>query len=183
MKRHKLLNIHYLGGNGGEFLASYLQRHKEFNQHNTDQRDDLVKYSYKRDDYDHLSQIYLGLGTHRCLAQYSPRKFFQELWQTSNDKWTLRIDHGYGYTVQMDQWIKGLYEDWNLSKTIILNTTELEEAPLIQNQIGAVQSMAGRLETMLTKESPKRRIQLMQQIGRVVGIKVKMLPNGKIELR
>ena len=43
--------------------------------------------------------------------------------------------------------------------------------------------MAGRLETMLTKESPKRRIQLMQQIGRVVGIKVKMLPNGKIELR
>ena len=126
MKRHKLLNIHYLGGNGGEFLASYLQRHKEFNQHNTDQRDDLVKYSYKRDDYDHLSQIYLGLGTHRCLAKYSPRKFFQELWQTSNDKWTLRIDHGYGYTVQMDQWIKGLYEDWNLSKTIILNTTELK---------------------------------------------------------
>lgn len=60
---------------------------------------------------------------------------------------------------------------------------ELEEAPLIQNQIGAVQSMAGRLETMLTKESPKRRIQLMQQIGRLVGIKVTMLPNGKIELR
>ena len=73
-----------------------------------------------------MSQIYLGLGTHRCLARYSPRKFFQELWQTSNDKWTLRIDHGYGYTVQMDQWIKGLYEDWNLSKTIILNTTELK---------------------------------------------------------
>ena len=43
--------------------------------------------------------------------------------------------------------------------------------------------MAGRLETMLTKESPKRRIQLMQQIGRLVGIKVTMLPNGKIELR
>ena len=126
MKRHKLLNIHYLGGNGGEFLASYLQRHKEFNKHNTDQSDDLVKYSYKRDNYDHLSQIYLGLGTHRCLSGYSPRKFFQELWQTSNDKWTLRIDHGYGYSVQMDQWIKGLYEDWNVSKTIILNTTEYE---------------------------------------------------------
>ena len=60
---------------------------------------------------------------------------------------------------------------------------ELEEAPLIQNQIGAIQSMAGRLETMLTKESPKRRVQLMQQIGRLVGIKVTMLPNGKIELR
>ena len=126
MKRHKLLNIHYLGGNGGEFLASYLQLHHEFNQHNTDQRDDLVKYSYKRDDYDHLSQIYLGLGTDRCLANYSPKKFFQELWETSNDKWTLRIDHGYGYIVQEEEWIKGLYSDWNLSKTIILNTTELE---------------------------------------------------------
>ena len=126
MKRHKLLNIHYLGGNGGEFLASYLQLHHEFNQHNTDQRKDLVKYSYKRDNYDHLSQLYLGLGTDKCLANYSPRKFFRELWQTSNDKWTLRIDHCYGYVVQEEEWIKGLYSDWNLSKTIILNTTELE---------------------------------------------------------
>ena len=68
-------------------------------------------------------------------------------------------------------------------KTFGQHSKELEEAPLIQNQIGAVQSMAGRLETMLTKESPKRRIQLMQQIGRLLGIKVTMLPNGKIELR
>ena len=68
-------------------------------------------------------------------------------------------------------------------KTFGQHSKELEEAPLIHNQIGAVQSMAGRLETMLTKESPKRRVQLMQQIGRLVGIKVTMLPNGKIELR
>ena len=126
MKRHKLLNIHYLGGNGGEFLASYLQRHREFNKHETDKIENVNKYEFKRDRFDHASHIYLGLGTHKCLAKYSPRKFLQELWTTSNDKWTLRIDHGYGYSVQMDQWIKGLYEDWNVSKTIILNTTELE---------------------------------------------------------
>ena len=126
MKRHKLLNIHYLGGNGGEFLASYLQRHKEFNKHETDKIENVNKYEFKRDRFDHASHIYLGLGTHKCLAKYSPRKFLQELWTTSNDKWTLRIDHGYGYSVQMDQWIKGLYEDWNVSKTIILNTTEYE---------------------------------------------------------
>tara|TARA_Y200000002_G_scaffold51909_1_gene37627 strand:- start:791 stop:1579 length:789 start_codon:yes stop_codon:yes gene_type:complete len=124
--RHKLLNIHYLGGNGGEFLASYLQRHREFNQHETDKIDDITKYEFKRDRFDHHSHIYLGLGTHKCLAHYSPRKFLQELWTTSNDKWTLRIDHGYGYVVQEDQWIKGLYSDWNVSKTIILNTTEYE---------------------------------------------------------
>ena len=68
-------------------------------------------------------------------------------------------------------------------KTFAQHSKELEEAPLIQNQIGAVQSMAGRLETMLTKESPKRRVQLMTQVGKVLGIKVTMLPNGKIELR
>ena len=93
MKRHKLLNIHYLGGNGGEFLASYLQRHREFNQHETDKMDSITKYEFKRDRFDHASHIYLGLGTHKCLAHYSPRKFLQELWKTSNDKWTLRIDH------------------------------------------------------------------------------------------
>ena len=42
--------------------------------------------------------------------------------------------------------------------------------------------MAGRLETMLTKESPKRRVQMMTQIGKILGLKVKTLPNGKIQI-
>ena len=126
MKRHKLLNIHYLGGNGGEFLASYLQRHREFNKHETDKIENVNKYEFKRDRFDHASHIYLGLGTHKCLSKYSPRKFLQELWTTSNDKWTLRIDTVMDIQFKWFEWIKGLYEDWNVSKTIILNTTEYE---------------------------------------------------------
>lgn len=59
----------------------------------------------------------------------------------------------------------------------------LEEAPLIQSEIGAVQSMSSRLEKELTKQSSKRRVQLLQQVGRLLGIKVTQMPNGKIEIR
>lgn len=64
-----------------------------------------------------------------------------------------------------------------------INEESLEEAPLIQDQIPAVKSMATKIVNLLTKENSKRRIQLMTQVGRAVGIKVKELPNGKIELR
>ena len=43
--------------------------------------------------------------------------------------------------------------------------------------------MATKIVNLLTKENSKRRIQLMTQVGRAVGIKVKVLQNGKIELR
>ena len=56
------------------------------------------------------------------LQTYSPKEFF-EMWETSPDKWTIRVDHGYGYN-QTEEWRKGLYTDWNVSKTIILNCTE-----------------------------------------------------------
>ena len=59
----------------------------------------------------------------------------------------------------------------------------LQEAPLIQSEIGAVQSMSSRLEKELTKQSSKRRVQLLQQVGRLLGIKVTQMPNGKIEIR
>ena len=48
----------------------------------------------------------------------------------------------------MNPWVNKL-KDFRM-KTFGQHSKELEEAPLIQNQIGAVQSMAGRLETMLT---------------------------------
>ena len=68
-------------------------------------------------------------------------------------------------------------------KTFAQHSKELEEAPLIQDQIPAVKSMSTKLVNLLTKENSKRRVQLMTQVGKVLGIKVTMLPNGKIELR
>ena len=59
----------------------------------------------------------------------------------------------------------------------------LEEAPLIQSEIGAVQSMAGRLEKELTKQSSKRRVQILTQVARLLGVRVTQMPNGKIEIR
>ena len=51
-------------------------------------------------------------------------KNFFEMWETSPDKWTIRVDHGYGYHQDFEDWRKGLYTDWNVSKTIILNCNE-----------------------------------------------------------
>ena len=42
-----------------------------------------------------------------------------------------------------------------------INEESLEEAPLIQDQIPAVKSMATKIVNLLTKENSKRRIQLM----------------------
>jgi len=128
--RNKLLNIHYVGGNGGEFFATMMQNHSVFEFHkDCDNDPNTVKYEFKRDQFDNLSQYYLGWGIDdECLTNYSPKEFFQKLWVTSPDKWTLRVDHGYGYNTQREEWRRGLYTDWNISKTIILNCTEEEGA-------------------------------------------------------
>ena len=68
-------------------------------------------------------------------------------------------------------------------KTFGQHSKELEESPMILQSQGALKIMADRLVKKLEKEGLKRRIQLMTQVGRAVGIKVKELPNGKIELR
>ena len=47
----------------------------------------------------------------------------------------------------------------------------------------AVKSMATKIVNLLTKENSKRRIQLMTQVGRAVGIKVKLEMENRITLR
>ena len=68
-------------------------------------------------------------------------------------------------------------------KTFGQHSKELEESPMILQSKGALKIMSYRLVKKLEKEGLKRRIQLMTQVGRAVGIKVKELPSGKIELR
>ena len=59
---------------------------------------------------------------------------------------------------------------------------ELEESPMILQSQGALKILADRLIKKLEKEGLNRRVQLMTQIGKILGIKVKMLPNGKLEI-
>jgi len=53
---------------------------------------------------------------------------------------------------------------------------------VLQSQ-GALKIMADRMIKKLEKEGLNRRVQLMTQVGKILGIKVKILPSGKIELR
>ena len=59
----------------------------------------------------------------------------------------------------------------------------LEESPLNTQSITGLKIMADRMVKKLSGEGLQRRVQLMTQIGKILGIKVKILPNGKIELK
>ena len=60
---------------------------------------------------------------------------------------------------------------------------ELEESPMVLQSQGALKIMADRMIKKLETEGLNRRVQLMTQVGKILGIKVKILPNGKVELR
>ena len=60
---------------------------------------------------------------------------------------------------------------------------DLEEAPVNTQSITGLKMMADRMVRKLSKEGLNRRVQLMTQIGKILGISVKILPNGKVELR
>ena len=68
-------------------------------------------------------------------------------------------------------------------KTFGQHSKELEEAPISTQSITGLKVMADRMVKKLSKEGLERRVQLMTQIGKILGIKVKILPNGKIELK
>ena len=68
-------------------------------------------------------------------------------------------------------------------KTFGQHSKELEEAPINTQSITGLKIMADKMVRKLSKEGLNRRVQMMTQIGKVLGIKVKVLPNGKIELR
>ena len=67
-------------------------------------------------------------------------------------------------------------------KTFGQHSKELEESPLNTQSITGLKVMADRMVRKLSGEGLKRRVQLMTQIGKILGIKVKMLPNGKLEI-
>ena len=68
-------------------------------------------------------------------------------------------------------------------KTFGQHSKELEEAPINTQSIAGLKIMADKMVRKLSKEGLNRRVQMMTQIGKVLGIKVKVLPNGKIELK
>ena len=68
-------------------------------------------------------------------------------------------------------------------KTFGQHSKELEEAPINTQCITGLKIMADKMVRKLSKEGLNRRVQMMTQIGKVLGIKVKVLPNGKIELK
>ena len=61
-------------------------------------------------------------------------------------------------------------------------STELEEAPLNIQSIGGLKVLASRIVGRLEKVGFEERIKLMNKIARIIGLKVKTLPNGKIQI-
>ena len=68
-------------------------------------------------------------------------------------------------------------------KTFGQHSKELEEAPINTQSITGLKIMADKMVRKLSKEGLNRRVQMMTQIGKVLGIKVKVFPYCKIELK
>ena len=67
-------------------------------------------------------------------------------------------------------------------KTFGQHSKELEEAPINTQSITGLKIMADKMVRKLSKEGLNRRVQMMTQIGKILGLKVKTLPNGKIQI-
>ena len=61
-------------------------------------------------------------------------------------------------------------------KTFGQHSKELEESPMILQSQGALKILADRLIKKLEKEGLNRRVQLMTQIGKILGIKSEDIP-------
>ena len=73
-----------------------------------------------------LSQYYLDI------KNISPQKFLKNYMDLHQISGPPVCKYGYGYNIQTEQWTKGLYTDWNVSKTIILQpTTEEGEKDIV----------------------------------------------------
>ena len=104
----KLINVFYRGGGGGEFFGSLLTQHEDVvtKKYRLDSR--YERYYLEREKNDGLAQDFMnGKKPTRC-----------EDWD--KNLWNLRLEHGIGFETHLDFWIDYLWNDWDETKTILL---------------------------------------------------------------
>lgn len=102
----KLINVLYRGGGGGEFLGSLLTEHRDVVTKKVEHDESVERWFLERND--EISSTYMD-GSQPVSAT-----------DWDDTLWNIRLDHGYGFHVHEDYYKNYLWNDWDETKTILL---------------------------------------------------------------
>jgi len=119
---NKLINIIYRCGGGGEFFGTLLTKHDDVVTRKTAHRKSTERWFI--DPVDKQSQEFVD-GTKPVSD-----------WKPDEKLWNIRLDHGYGFHVHREYWQNYLWNDWNETKTILLQPQSEDSVRYIDRLMG-----------------------------------------------
>lgn len=102
----KLINVLYRGGGGGEFFGGLLTQHEDVVTKGMRREGDVERWFIERNDL--ISTHYMD-GSKPVSAT-----------DWDDTLWNIRLDHGYGFNAHKDYYKNYLWNDWDETKTILL---------------------------------------------------------------
>jgi hypothetical protein len=102
----KLINVLYRGGGGGEFLGSLLTEHRDVVTKKMEHDESVERWFLERNDK--ISTHYMD-GSQPISGK-----------DWDDNLWNIRLDHGYGFHVHREYYQNYLWNDWDETKTILL---------------------------------------------------------------
>lgn len=118
----KVINVIYRGGAGGEFFGGLLQELEEVASKPLEQDPDTERWFLKREDYQSHEPM---------VTRNNPREVQKPEWDT--DLWNVRLDHGYGFSINQEFWSDYLWNDWEETKTIVFLSKTKESLDFTQS--------------------------------------------------
>jgi hypothetical protein len=104
----KIINVIYRGGAGGEFFGGLLQELEGVASKPIQHEGETERWFLKREDYQSHEPM---------VTRNDPREVQKPDW--NKKLWNVRLDHGYGFSINQDFWTDYLWNDWIETRTIV----------------------------------------------------------------
>jgi len=118
----KVINVLYRGGAGGEFFGGLLVNHPEIATKELQYNKETERWFLEREDYQ---------SDYPMVTRNNPREVQRPDW--NKELWNVRLDHGYGFSINQDFWSDYLWNDWNDTRTIVFLSKTRESLDFTQS--------------------------------------------------
>lgn len=106
----KVINLLYRSGAGGEFFGGLLTEAPEVANKPVEQVPNKERWFLKREDYQSHDIV--------MTRSEDPRHEQKDvIW--NEDLWNVRLEHGYGFSINQEFWSDYCWNDWKETKTIV----------------------------------------------------------------